>query len=168
MTRFVAVVVLVGSLILAGQVAGAEPEEGQYYRITNSKSKKDLGISVLKKDEGRVVEVEVGEHPNQQWKFVKVGDYYNIINRRTNKALDVKNASKAEGGQVILSEKGNESVDNQQWSLEKKGEYLVIKARHSGLVLDMAPEAKDREAQLIQVTYKKSDNQHFQLVPIKK
>lgn len=170
MARFVAMVALAGSLMCISQIALAQPEEGQYYRIKCVSSKKVLAVEDKGKEDGaQIIQVLPGPKDFQQWKFVKVGDFYKIVNRKTGKALNVQNASKEEGTPIIQWD-ASDNGENQQWSLENKGNAFVIKARHSGLVLDVAEENKKRKASLIQYGYKQgdNDNQHFVLEPVKK
>lgn len=168
MSRFCLALVLAGwALTFGGRAVGADPEEGQHYRIKNVRSKLLLSVSEKDKEEGAmIVQAPQGANHLQQWKFVKVGDsdYYKIINRKTGMALNVQSESMEEGAPII---QWDASVDNenQQWSLVKKGEFFAIKARHSGMVLDVA---EKREFSVVQFPLRKSnDNQIFELVPDK-
>ena len=118
----VAIVLAACVLTCANPALGADPEEGQYYRIKNVQSNKVLSVSGTDMGEGAmIVPALLGFNYRQQWKFVKIGDYYKVVNRETGLALNVQSASKEEGAPII---QWDASIDNenQQWSLVKKGE----------------------------------------------
>lgn len=170
MTKLCMAMVLASCVLTcAGPGMGADPEDGQYYRIKNIRSKKVLSVSEVGKEEGApIVQALPGPKNLQEWKFVKIGDYYKIVNRKTGKALNVQSESKEAGAPVI---QWDASVDNenQQWSFVKQGDYFAIKARHSGLVLDVAAGTKERKASLIQYPLQEKDNENqiFELIPVK-
>lgn len=166
MTRLCVAMVLAGFVLMgAGRAVGAEPVEGQHYRIKNVKSKMLLSVSDKGKEEGAtIVQVPHAANHLQQWKFVKIGDYYKIVNRKTGMALNVQNESTDEGTPIIQWDASADN-ENQQWSLvEKEGGY-AIQARHSGMVLDVA---EKREFPVVQFSLRKNNgNQIFELVPDK-
>ena len=166
MTKFCMAMVLSGFVLACvGPARGADPEEGQYYRIKNVRSEKVLSVSDKGKEEGAKIE-QVPQAPSllQQWEFVNVGDYYKIVNRKTGKALNVQSESQEEDAHII---KWDASVDNEnlQWSLLKVGDNFKFKVRHSGMVLHM----KDKgESTVVQFPLRKDNkNQVFELIPIR-
>jgi nitroreductase len=170
MAKFCVAMFLVGCVLMcAGPSMGADPEEGQYYRIKNVRSKKVLSVSDEGKEEGApIIQVLPGSKNLQEWKFVKIGDYYKIVNHKTGKALNVQSESK-EAGTPIIQWDASADNENQQWSLVKQGDFFAIKARHSGLVMDVGAGTKERKASLIQypLQEKENGNQIFELVPVK-
>ena len=166
MSRFAVVVFLAGFFLLTGQVAQAQPDKDQYYRIKCVHSKLVFGVNGLKDAGTNVLQLPISSNDGQLWKFVKVGDYYNVANRLSGKCLNVKDGSKAEDAEIIQWDAEDNSGENQQWSLEKKGDHYVMKARHSGLVLSVESGSKKPHAKLTQHSYEKGDNQHFDLVPV--
>lgn len=166
MSRFCVAMVLAGFVLTgASRAVGAEPVEGQHYRIKNIKSKLLLAVPDKEAGEGALI-VLAAQGPNQlqQWKFVKIGDYYKIVNRKTGMALNVQNESTDEGTAIIQWDASADN-ENQQWSLvEKEGGY-AIEARHSGMVLTVA---EKREFPVVQFLPRKNNgNQIFELVPDK-
>jgi alpha-glucosidase len=169
MIRFIAVALVTGSFLFAGQAAVAQPEEGVYYRIKSANSDKVLAIDDGDKAEGaKVVQRVVQPSEGQQWKFVKNGDYYNIVNRKTGMSMNVSGASKDQGAPIIQWGAKDNNRKDQQWSIEKKDDHFVFKARNSGLVLDVAGASKDRKVELIQWPFSGNKNQLFELLPVKK
>ena len=143
MTKFYVTMVFAGcALMCADGTVGAEPEEGQHYRIKNVHSELILAVSPEDKEEGaQIFQTPHAQNYFQQWKFVKVGDYYQIINRKTGLAMNVKSESKKEGAAVIQWDASGDH-ENQQWSLVKRGNFYKIKARHSEMFLDVAEKRK--------------------------
>ncbi len=169
MKRFLAVLGVAGGLMIAGQVALSQPEEGQFYRIKSVSSKMVLALEDGPKEEGAlVVQRQPGPHEGQQWKFVKVGAFYKIVNRKTGQALNVQSASKEEGAPIIQWD-ASDRAPNQLWKAEqRKGGNYVFTAKHSGMALDVAGASKERKAGLIQWPINDARNQVFELVPAKK
>nr|WP_309690148.1 RICIN domain-containing protein [Armatimonas sp.] len=170
MNKFCVAMILTGCVLTCAVPGmGADPEEGEYYRIKNVRSKKVLSVADDGKEKGApIVQVVPGPSELQQWQFVKVGGYYKIVNRKTGMALNVESESMQEGAPIIQWD-ARVNKKNQQWSLVKKGDFFAIKVRHSGLVLDVAAGSKERRVSLIQYPLQRNDNgnQIFELVPVK-
>ncbi len=118
MTKFFVAMVAASCLFAgAGPAVGADPEDGQYYRIKNARTEKVLSVSEKGKEEGATIE-EVARSPSllQQWTFVKVGDYYKIVNRKTGMALNDPERI-AGGRRPIIQWDASVDNENQQWSL---------------------------------------------------
>lgn len=164
MAKFCMAMIVTGFVLACVVPAmGADPEEGQHYRIKNVGSGEVLSVSGRGKEEGAEI-VQVPQAPSelQQWKFVKVGDYYKIVNRRTGKALNVRSESLEEDAPII---QWDASVDNenQQWSLLKVGDHFKFKARHSGMVMQVR---NDGEFTVCQSRLRQDNrNQVFELIP---
>ncbi len=58
-----------------------------------------------------------GQHSNQAWEFVKIGEHYAIRCKLGSMVLDVDNASKDDGAPVIAYPLKDERKSNQLWIL---------------------------------------------------
>jgi hypothetical protein len=149
MNRFCVVAAL---LLFAGQVAFAQPEEGEFYKIKNENSGLLLAVADESDKTGaKIIQAEPRKGDEaQQWKLVKVGEHYKLVNRKSGKALEVPDASKDEGVQIQQGEDKARSK-GQIWTIDKvTGKFYAIKAQCSGLVLDVKEADKNAGAAVIQ------------------
>ena len=166
-TRCAAVWMLALGFLSAGQAVMAQVVEGQFYRIMNVGSKKFLALGDdAKTVEGaQIVQRTKGNGAREQWSFVKQGNVYKIINRENGQALNVQGGSTDEGAPIIQWA-ANVKGKNQRWTLEAHGAYFALMAKHSGMVVDVADGAKERKALIVQNTFRNTETQLFQLLPV--
>ncbi len=166
-TRFAALGILALGFLCSSQSAMAQVVEGQFYRIKNVGSKKFLALGGDAKTVvgAQIVQRVHGQDARQQWSFVKQGVFFKIINRQNGQALNVQGASTDEGAPIIQWE-ADVKGKNQRWTLEPHGAYFVLKARHSGMVVDVADGAKERKAAIVQNTFRNTETQLFEFVPV--
>lgn len=72
MTRAVAMLLLTGAFLGAGNISAQEPQEGVFYRIKNVNSKRVLALSdgTGKADDPQIVQRAHGKDERQPWRFV--------------------------------------------------------------------------------------------------
>ncbi len=58
-----------------------------------------------------------GQHSNQYWEFVKIGEHYAIRCKKSSMVLDVDNASKEDGAPILQYPLKDERKSNQLWIL---------------------------------------------------
>jgi hypothetical protein len=176
MIRFVSFSVVAAVSFVAAQVAQAQPEEGEYYKIKSVNSGMVLSVADESEKTGaKIVQAEPKKGDEaQQWKLVKAGEHYKLVNRKSGKALEVPDASKEQGVQMQQGDdKGGKGGKNQLWNVEKlsdKDKSYVIKAQGNGLVLDVQDADKNVGAAVIQWPLnEKGDrkNQKWEFVPVK-
>jgi len=84
----------------------------------------------------QVVAAKDGDSKAQQWQVVKDGESLKLVNRKSGKVLDVNNASKDEGGQIIIWDEKTDDNANQRWSWEGTGDERRLKSKNSEMVLE--------------------------------
>ncbi|MGO4268760.1 RICIN domain-containing protein [Paenibacillus sp. TAF58] len=88
-----------------------------------------------------------------------------IINVKSGKAMAVKNASLADGEDVIQWDFG--TTFNDQWEIQGVGGgYFKIINRLSGKSLNVATNSLIAGGKMIQWPYSTADNMTFQLIPL--
>src|SRR3954451_17092716 len=94
---------LVAAFVLAVSLR-ASAADAKYVKLVHIETGKVLGLVDVSEDaEAKAVlaKDEAGKYA-RQWKLEKDGEQYKIVNRKSGKVLDVNNASKDEGGQIII------------------------------------------------------------------
>ncbi len=95
----------------------AENEQGPVYTLTNQSSQKCMDVVGAVTDvHAQVQQYPCHGGPNQQWRFVPVGDgYFAIISVNSGLCLDIPNSSGADG--VWVQQYPFQGHANQQWRL---------------------------------------------------
>ena len=136
------------------------------------------GLSATKKNGANVHLWDLDKGIDQRFKFVPAGNgYYFIRFQHTNSNLDVsgcfdgklfcKTYKKDKGANVQMWKAGNSQP--QQWKIEKISyQAYKITNRYSGKVLDAsASHIKENGCNVLQWTWKASDNQLWELIDAK-
>ncbi len=166
-TRLFALGLVAVGFLCSSQGVMAQVVEGQFYRIKNVGSKKFLALGDDSKtvEGAQIVQRAQGQDDRQQWSFVKQGPFFKIINRQNGQALNVQGATTEEGAPIIQWD-ANVKGKNQRWTLEPHGAYFALKARHSDMVVDVADGAKERKAAIVQNTFRNTETQLFEIIPV--
>lgn len=140
---------------------------GKIYRLTNKKS----GLIFIEMSHPTIPGVYWCEQyqdyqdKSQRWWFLDAGNgYFQFINGRySNIPLDVKDASTAEGAELLIDPKNmnaNTMADSQLWRLETTGDgYFLIINKKSGKAAAVLGESMEPHAKIVQLT--KSNADHF-------
>ncbi|MFD9220464.1 RICIN domain-containing protein [Streptomyces sp. NPDC060064] len=113
---------------------------------------------------GRVVQWDCVDVPNQKWKLVATSaGYYTVRAEHSSKCLTVDGADTGNGGRVVQWD-CLVDVPNQEWRLvQKDSGYFSIEARHSGKCLTVQGVSTQNGAALVQWECNEGHNQHFRL-----
>src|SRR4051812_37549738 len=116
----------------------AAAEDAKYVKLVHVETGKVLGLADDSEEaeaKAALMKDEPGKHA-RQWQLEKDGDQYKIVNRKSGKVLDVNNASKDEGGQIIIWDEKTDDNANQRWSWEGSGDERRLKSKNSEMVLE--------------------------------
>ncbi|NOU69813.1 hypothetical protein GC096_38010 [Paenibacillus sp. LMG 31461] len=112
-----------------------------------------------------IIQWSAGSGANQQWTFLKTTPgYYEIVSKSSSKALAVKDASTADGANIVQNTYTNDSNYNDEWSVvDVGGGYFQLKNRGSGKVIEIPGSSTTNGAQFVQRTAGTGNNQKFLL-----
>lgn len=125
------------AILLMHQVANAQIENYQLYRIIATHSNKCVDVAqVSDKNNQAIWQYTCQQTPNQTWEFVaKDSNSFLIRARHSGKCLDVQNGFKDNGTPIVQYD--CHGGDNQRWTINKLGGGYQIKSAASGSCMDV-------------------------------
>ncbi|MFF5985145.1 RICIN domain-containing protein [Streptomyces olindensis] len=141
----------------------AFPTTNANYKVLNKGSGKAVDVSAASRTDGaNVIQWNDTGGPNQNWRFVPVGDgSYEIVSRNSALLLSVSGGVTAEGASIVQSTDTNAA--SQRWTLVANGNgYYEIKNVNSSKLLTVSSGG----TQLVQSTDTNADSQLWKVVNV--
>jgi hypothetical protein len=143
------------------------PAMNANYKLVNKNSTLVIDVSGASTSTGaNAIQWTGTGAPNQNWRFVAVGDgSYKIFSRNSDLPMDVSGASTADGASIIQAADTNSA--DEHWTLIATGNgYYKVKNVNSGKLLDVSGSSTSAGTQLVQTTDTNANSQLWQVVNV--
>ncbi|NEE04478.1 rhamnogalacturonan lyase family protein [Phytoactinopolyspora halotolerans] len=154
-------------VVVSSAAHAADIDTGAWYVLESRHSGKAIEVADASVEDGaEIVQQTRHDAPNQQFRFIDVGDgHYRLMARHSGKVIDVFERSTENGAQVVQWA-GNGGPNQQFEALDTDGGYVKLVNRHSGKVLDVWERSTADGARISQYDDTGGANQQWQLIEV--